>query len=96
MKEWMTPDEVARELRVSRTTILRAISAGRLTAYRFGARRQGKKDRRGLSVSRAALNTFIERSVVGAPFKRESRRARYDAPADVIELARKLAAEEGR
>ena len=89
MTDWMTPQEVARELHVSPTTVFRAINSGALTAYRFGSRRQGDTDRRGLSISRAALDTFIERSRVRP---RVRSRVRPDfSGADLMETARRMA-----
>jgi len=94
MTDWMTPQEVARELHVSPTTVFRAINSGALTAYRFGSRRQGDTDRRGLSISRAALDTFIERSRVRP---RVRSRVRPDfSGADLMETARRMAIRGGR
>ena len=95
MNEWLSPAQAARELGVSRTTILRAIATGRLTAHKFGVRREGRLDRRGLSISRSALDVFIKRSAI-QPRIYESKRARVEPPANLVELARKLTMEEGR
>ena len=93
-ENWLSPQEVGAELGISATTVYRAISDGRLTGYRFGRRRQGEVDRRGLLISRAALATFIERSRVKG---RHPQHRVIEAPRpDLMETARRLAIRGGR
>jgi len=91
----MTPAEVAQELHVSPTTIYRAVDDGRLTAHRLGRHRQGETDRRGLSISRAALNVFLEKSRV-RPRIRGTRTESAFSGADLMETARRMAIRGGR
>ena len=94
MSKWLSPDEAAAELGVSRTTILRAIDDRRLTSYRFGKHREGKTDRRGLSISREALETFKTASRVKG---RHPQHRLVEAPRpDLMSLARDLALEDMR
>ena len=94
MSKWLSPDEAAAELGVSRTTILRAIDDRRLTSYRFGKHREGKTDRRGLSISREALETFKKASVVR---RRHPQHRLVEAPRpDLMETARRMAIRGGR
>lgn len=56
--EWLTVDQVARELGVSKMTVYRRIHAFELKAYLFG--------RRIFKVERADLERYIRDSVYGA------------------------------
>jgi len=94
-ENWLTPKQVAAELHISPTSVYRAIDRGRLQAWRFGSHRQGQTDRRGLSISRAALNVFLEKSRV-RPRVRGSRVRPDFSGADLLETARRLAIEERR
>ena len=94
VSKWLSPDEAAAELGVSRTTILRAIDDGRLTSYRFGKHRQGEVDRRGLSISREGLETFKAASRVKG---RHPQHRVIEAPRpDLMETARRMAIRGGR
>ena len=88
-ENWLSPQDVGRELGISAHSVYRAINSGALSAYRFGSRRQGDTDRRGLSISRAALDTFIERSRV-RPRVRSRVRPAFSG-ADLMETARRMA-----
>lgn len=68
---WLTPDEVATELRCSHDTVLRAIRRGDLTAVRYGARL--------VRVSRAELDAFLARHTTDALTARRRRPVRRTA-----------------
>lgn len=54
--ELLTAAEVAERLNVGRSTVYNLISAGRLTAYRFG---KGKVRQRGIRVPEEAVTAFL-------------------------------------